>query len=127
MIAIIEDDRGWEQYYRDLLKGYELKCFHDGLAAVKWLDETKPDLIILDILLVGPTGFAVLNELRSYPELDDVPIIVVSSVKMSASELVKYGVRAVFDKGEMMPQELVKSVQAALDEPRRAKNGGGLA
>ena len=127
MIAIIEDDRGWEQYYRDLLKGYKLKCFHDGLAAVKWLDETKPDLIILDILLVGPTGFAVLNELRSYPELDDVPIIVVSSVKMSASELVKYGVRAVFDKGEMMPQELVKSVQAALGEPRRAKNGGGSA
>ena len=127
MIAIIEDDRGWEQYYRDLLKGYELKCFHDGLAAAKWLDETKPDLIILDILLVGPTGFAVLNELRSYPELDDVPIIVVSSVKMSASELVKYGVRAVFDKGEMMPQELVKSVQAALDEPRGAKNGGGSA
>ena len=59
--------------------------------------------------------------------MDDVPIIVVSSVKMSASELVKYGVRAVFDKGEMMPQELVKSVQAALGEPRRAKNGGGSA
>ena len=36
MIAIVEDDRGWEDYYRQLLADYDLKCFHDGLAAVQW-------------------------------------------------------------------------------------------
>ncbi|MBQ8157350.1 response regulator [Candidatus Saccharibacteria bacterium] len=121
MIAIIEDDRGWEDYYRQLLADYDLRCFHDGLAAVRWMDETLPDVIILDILLTGPTGFAVLNELQSYPELARVPVIVVSSVQLSPQELVKYGVVAVYDKSEMMPAELQKSVQAALEGARDGK------
>ena len=121
MIAVIEDDRGWEEYYRQILADYDLKCFHDGLAAVQWMDKTVPELVILDILLTGPTGFAVLNEMQSYPELANVPIIVVSSVRMPEKELAKYGVRAVFDKGNMMPQDLVKSVQVALGEVRDGK------
>ena len=32
MIFILEDDRGWESYYRRLLKGQELAFFHDGIA-----------------------------------------------------------------------------------------------
>ena len=121
MIAIIEDDKGWVDYYQQLLADYDLKCFHDGLAAVQWMDKTVPDLVILDILLTGPTGFAVLNEMQSYPELAKVPVIVVSSVAMSEDELAKYGVRAVFDKGDMMPQDLLKSVQTALEGARNGK------
>lgn len=121
MIAVIEDDRGWEDYYRQLLSDYDLKCFRDGLAAVQWMDEETPELIILDVLLTGPTGFAVLNEMQSYPELAKVPVIVVSSVRMPEKELVKYGVRAVFDKGDMMPHDLLESVQAALGEVRDGK------
>jgi hypothetical protein len=39
---------------------------------------------------------------------------------MPKKELAKYGVRAVFDKGDMMPQDLLKSAQVALEG---AKNG----
>jgi CheY-like chemotaxis protein len=78
-------------------------------------------LVILDILLTGPTGFAVLNEMQSYPELAKVPVIVVSSVALPEDELVKYGVWAVFDKGDMMPQDLLKSVQTALERGRNGK------
>lgn len=71
MIYVIEDDRGWESYYRRLLKRDDVKYFHDGVAAIAEMDEEVPDLVILDVLLTGPTGFAVLNEMRSYPELMD--------------------------------------------------------
>ena len=47
-------------------------------------------------------------------------VIVVSSVALPEDELVKYGVWAVFDKGDMMPQDLLKSVQTALE---RGGNG----
>ena len=59
MIFVIEDDRGWENYYRKILKSYEMEFFHDGVAAIAEMDERVPDLVILDILLTGPTGFAV--------------------------------------------------------------------
>ena len=59
-IFIIEDDRGWEKYYSRILKGYELSFFRDGVEAITTMDEIVPDLVILDILLTGPTGFAIL-------------------------------------------------------------------
>ena len=51
MIYVIEDDRGWESYYRRLLKRDDVKYFHDGVAAIAEMDEEVPDLVILDVLL----------------------------------------------------------------------------
>ncbi len=110
MIYVIEDDRGWESYYRRLLKRDDVKYFHDGVAAIAEMDEEVPDLVILDVLLTGPTGFAVLNEMRSYPELMDVPAAIVSSVSLDDDIAEKYGVVATFDKGKMQPGELLELV-----------------
>lgn len=114
MIFVIEDDRGWENYYRRILKQYKLKFFHDGVAAVLGMNEEVPELVILDILLTGPTGFAVLNEMRSYPDLANVPVIVVTSVQIKTALAKQYGVAAVLDKGEMTPQELLGAIRGVL-------------
>lgn len=114
MIYVIEDDRGWEDYYRRILKSYDLEFFHDGVAAIAAMDEAVPDLVILDILLTGPTGFAVLNEMRSYPELAKVPVLIVTSVTIRDVLARQYGVIGILDKGKMMPQELLEAVQEAL-------------
>ena len=114
MIFVIEDDRGWENYYRWILKEQELEFFHDGVEAIAAMDETVPDLVLLDILLTGPTGFAVLNEMRSYPELAKVPVIIVTSVAIRDELAEQYGVVRILDKGEMTPQELLGAVQGAL-------------
>ncbi len=107
MIYILEDDRGWENYYRRILKGHEMEFFHDGVAAIGAMDEQVPDLVILDVLLTGPTGFAVLNEMRSYPELAEVPVVVISSVSMKDEMAKQYGVVAVYDKGELTPADII--------------------
>ena len=108
MIFVLEDDRGWEGYYRRILKGSDLRFFRDGIAAISAMDEEVPTLVILDVLLTGPTGFAVLNEMRSYPELMDVPVVIVSSVAVSGDIAEKYGVVAVLDKSTMKPSDLVE-------------------
>ncbi len=108
MIYVLEDDRGWEGYYRRILKGCPLRFFHDGVAAIAAMDEVVPSLVILDVLLTGPTGFAVLNEMRSYPELMDVPVAIVSSVSVSDDIAEKYGVVAVLDKSTMKPVDVVE-------------------
>ena len=112
MIYVIEDDLGWESYYRRILKGQDLQFFQDGVAAIDAMDlDEPPKLVILDILLTGPTGFAVLNEMRSYPELMEVPVLIVSSVALSADVAAKYGVVAAFDKGAMKPEDLLEVVK----------------
>ncbi len=111
MIYVIDDDRGWEAYYRRVLKGYELEFFHDGISAVAEMDAVVPDLVILDILLSGPTGFAVLNEMRSYPALADVSVIVISNVGLDDDEaLASYGVVRSLDKAMMTPRDMLATV-----------------
>lgn len=110
MIFVLEDDRGWEGYYRRILKGAELRFFRDGIAAIAAMDEEVPSLVVLDVLLTGPTGFAVLNEMRSYPELMNVPVAIVSSVAVSDDIAEKYGVVKVLDKSTMRPSDLVELV-----------------
>ena len=111
MIMILEDEPGWREYYKGLLKGRELRFFADGVAAMSEIDDEVPSLLILDVMLVGPTGFAVLNELQSYPELATLPVVVVSGVELSLDDLKKYGVVAVLDKAKMLPVELIELVE----------------
>lgn len=113
-IFVLEDDKGWEAYYRRVLKDYDLKFFNNGIEAVAAMDDEKPALVLLDVLLAGPTGFAVVHEMRSYPELENVPIIVVSSVKMHEIDE-KYGILKSFDKSEMMPRDLIDAVAGAME------------
>ena len=114
-VFVIDDDRAWEDYYRRVLRGFELDFFHDGVAAISEMDEKRPDAVVLDILLVGPTGFAVLNEMRSYPELADVPAVIVSSVEIQDEIAQQYGVVMALDKSTMTPQILRRAVEGALD------------
>lgn len=112
-IFVLEDDRGWESYYRRILKGYDLAFFNNGIDAVAAMDEEKPAMVLLDILLAGPTGFAVINEMRSYPELEKVPIIIVSSVKIGEIDE-KYGIFQSFDKATMLPGDLIDAVSRSM-------------
>lgn len=110
MIFVIEDDWGWVDYYERMLKGFEVEFFRNGIVAMERMENIVPDLVILDVLLTGPTGFAVLNEMQSYEDLAKVPVLLVSSVDITES-LSEYGVKKIFNKGEMKPGEVVEAVR----------------
>ena len=71
-IFVLEDDKGWEAYYRRALKKYDLAFFNNGIEAIVAMDDEQPDLVILDVLLAGPTGFAVVQEMMPRDLLDSV-------------------------------------------------------
>jgi CheY-like chemotaxis protein len=95
------------------VSGKEARIFHNGIDAMKALNDVTPELIILDILLVGPTGFSFLNELQSYDDTGKIPVILVSSVAdgVKVDDLAEYGVVAVFDKALILPEELKAEVE----------------
>ena len=55
-----------------------------GERTVKDVLERKPDLLLLDVMMPGMDGFAVLKELRRYPEAAKLPIIIFSAKPKSA-------------------------------------------
>ncbi|NWF69682.1 MAG: response regulator [Chloroflexi bacterium] len=60
--------------------GYRVKCAYDGPAALKSARELIPDLILLDVLMPGMSGFDVLETLRQDPATAIIPTIMITAL-----------------------------------------------
>jgi PAS domain S-box-containing protein len=52
----------------------------DADAALRWLDEFQPSLILLDLLMPGTDGYSVLRHIRAHAALADVPVVVLTAL-----------------------------------------------
>ncbi len=81
MIFCVEDDRA----IRDLMiytlnsAGLEARGMEDGVALFSALKEEMPELIMLDIMLPGEDGIAILKRLRQNPATSEIPVIMATA------------------------------------------------
>lgn len=77
-ILIVEDETDLAQILVDYLKrdGFAASTIADGLAAMEELRRAPPDLLLLDLMLPGMDGLAILRELRKTSSL---PVILVTA------------------------------------------------
>ena len=87
-ILVVEDQDDNRQIIRDLLsaKGYELVEATTGEEGLKLAATGKPDLILMDIQLPGMDGYEVTRRIKAKPELNHIPIIVVTSYALSGDD-----------------------------------------
>jgi CheY-like chemotaxis protein len=52
----------------------------DGVRALEQIEQTPPDLILLDVMMPRMSGFEVCRKLKSDPETRDIPIIMVTAL-----------------------------------------------
>ncbi|MHC4321653.1 MAG: response regulator [Planctomycetota bacterium] len=80
-IMIIENNKTYHNIYKAMLKDNDYKFIHtyDGYEAMEKMDETTPDLIILDMLMDMITGDTFFMYLRNIPEYASIPVIIISS------------------------------------------------
>lgn len=88
-ILLVDDDRDLTESLRQVLKvkGYEVEVAHSGQEGLKKLLETKPDLLVLDVMMETDTaGFEAVYKIRSdrpdsrYREFKDIPIIILTAI-----------------------------------------------
>ncbi|MDD5547778.1 MAG: response regulator [Candidatus Pacebacteria bacterium] len=82
-VLLVEDD----QFLSSLLKNRLIK---EGLDVVPALNgnealsllskDTKPDLILLDLILPGKSGFEVLEAIKSDPQSSKIPVMIISNL-----------------------------------------------
>src|SRR5271166_3728343 len=79
-ILIIEDERSLTKVltYNLQREGYEVVLAHDGQEGLRKAQTLLPDLILLDLMLPGLSGFDVCRELRAGERTRDIPIIIIS-------------------------------------------------
>jgi two-component system, cell cycle response regulator DivK len=87
-ILVIEDNEDNRQIIRDLLigVGYQLIEAVDGVEGVAMAQSHRPDLILMDIQLPELDGYEATRQIRTVPELAQVPIIAVTSYALSGDE-----------------------------------------
>ena len=121
-IFIIDDDPDFAEIYQKHLTRYfpeiPQQVFYNAIeanAAFSELSEEElPSLIILDILLTGPDGFTLLNELLSYPETSQIPVLLISSLNLGGISLQAYNVRAILNKETFTPADFVTKIKDIL-------------
>ena len=78
IIYIVEDDEGIRELYEGAFEGvYETKMFENGKDFFKSFEDSRPSLIILDIMLPDMDGYTILTKIRETDER--IPVIIVSA------------------------------------------------
>lgn len=81
-IIIIEDDEGVRVPFEHLLREqkFHILSAEDGASAISLVQKSKPDLILLDLLLPVIDGFTVFEEIKRYEHTRDVPVVIISNL-----------------------------------------------
>lgn len=121
-LLVVEDDAHIRLGLCDALRneGYDVTDCRDGASALPLIKQNKPDLVILDIMLPGKSGFELCRDIRSAK--NRVPILMLSAKGQEIDKVV--GLELGADDYVTKPfslRELLARVQALL---RRAEAGG---
>ena len=128
-MLIIEDDQIVGNIYRHKfqVEGFQVALATDGEAGLTAVKESKPDVVILDLMLPKLNGVEILKKMRAEPATKLIPVIVLSNAYLSSlvQEAWKAGANHCMIKASCTPRQLVELVNRTLSssapvEPARA-------
>lgn len=81
-ILLVEDDPFLSSLLKNRLQkeSFNIILAQDGEEALSSLKSGKPNLVLLDIILPKKSGFEVMEEIREDPQLEKIPIIIISNL-----------------------------------------------
>lgn len=87
-ILVVDDDPTVIKLLEGVLKaqGFEVALAHDGIDAMVQVKNTKPDLIILDIMMPELNGYEVCSHLKFDPQYKSIPILILTSREQELDE-----------------------------------------
>jgi len=95
-VLVVDDDEGTRDRLRTMLTraGWAATEAADGRTALQHVAAARPAVILLDLMMPGMDGFAVLKELRNNPDWASIPVIVVTAMDMTQADRDRLGPQA---------------------------------
>lgn len=120
-ILIVEDEEALAKVLEEKFQRekFEVKIAVDGETGVEAVRQFRPDMILLDLILPKKSGFDVLKEIKADPELERIPVIVLSNLgeDESIKEALALGAKDYFVKTQHPINEVVEKVRTELLSP----------
>jgi putative two-component system response regulator len=96
LILAVDDEAGNLQLLRQVLQDeYRLSFAKDGRRALELAQQERPDLILLDVMMPGMSGFEVCAALKAQPATAAIPVIFVTALTEADDEVEGFAVGAV--------------------------------
>lgn len=118
-ILIIEDDPFLSEIYVTKFdqEDFEVDIAKDGKEGFAAAKESRPDIVLLDVVLPEVDGFEVLRLFKKNSFLKNIPIILLTNLsqKNEVEKGMKLGASAYFIKAHFTPTEVVEKVKEILN------------
>ena len=81
-VLVVDDDENTRRFLTVALEenGYKAVTAEDGDDGLKKIQESIPDLILLDVMMPKKTGFSLFKQMRRKDEFKDIPVIMLTGV-----------------------------------------------
>lgn len=121
LVMVIED----EKEIRDLIRynleraGFRVACAADGEEGLQRIVASRPDALVVDLMLPGRSGLEVIREVRGEPLTRDLPVVVLTARGAEMDKLLgfEHGADDYMTK-PFSPRELIARLQALLRRSR---------
>jgi signal transduction histidine kinase/DNA-binding LacI/PurR family transcriptional regulator/CheY-like chemotaxis protein len=119
-ILIVDDDPGIRLYHTHLVEQQIPECrvlqAENGRVAQEILEQTLPDLVLLDLLMPEVDGFKVVEHMRQQERTRDIPVIILTGKTITEEDIIQLnrGVAAILTKGLFNRQEIVHHIEHSL-------------
>jgi len=114
-LLIIEDDALVAKFYSAKFRseGFEVETLGDGTNGLERIVQTRPDVVILDLMLPTISGVELLKVIRAHPLVGTTPVIAFSNAFMGGmvQDAWKAGVNACMTKASCSPAQLIEVVR----------------
>lgn len=95
-VMVVDDDEDFTNLYKTALiaAGYEATAVNQSVAAVEMAYLIKPDVFLIDLMMPELDGFQLCRMIRSDPVLGKIPIIIITALTDTDSQMVAMGAGA---------------------------------
>lgn len=118
-ILLIEDDPFLVDIYTTKLNevGYSVVSAFDGDEAMRKIEEEKPDVVLLDIVLPNIDGWEILRKIKKDEKLKNLEVIILSNLgqKEEVEKGINLGASKYIIKAHHTPSEVAAEVKKVLE------------
>jgi len=131
-ILLVDDDLDTLALHARLIQEQLAECrvlqAHNGREALALIEQIRPNLVLLDLMMPELDGFGVLEAMQARESTREVPVVVLTAWALSEEDMARLnaGVAAILGKGLFSANEVVGHIASALEHHHKLKNATRL-
>lgn len=119
-VLVVEDDQLMAGLLAEKLAkaDFDVRLAVDGEIALKELENDVPDIILLDLILPGMSGFEILAKVKEDERTKAVPVIILSNLgsREEIDKGMKLGATSYLIKANVLIEEVVKKIRETISQ-----------